>query len=148
MKRWPLLTVAIVSVALSPLSAADWPQFRHDAGHTAASTASLPEELHLAWTKVFAPPKPAFPNEVRLRYDASYEPVVMDKTMFVPSMVTDTVTALDTETGAERWRFFTDGPVRFAPVAWKDKVYFVSDDTFRFRLVPSAPCGIASVRGL
>ena len=128
MKRWPLLTVAILCVALSQLSAADWPQFRYDAGHTAASPEALPDELHLAWIKELLPPKPAFPNEVRLRYDASYEPVVMGKTMFVPSMVTDTVTALDTETGTERWRFFTDGPVRFAPVASAGKVYFVSDD--------------------
>ena len=48
--------------------------------------------------------------------------------MFVPSMVTDSVTALDTETGQERWQFFTEGPVRLAPVAHEGKVYFVSDD--------------------
>jgi len=29
--------------------------------------------------------------------------------MFVPSMVSDCVTALDTETGAERWRLFAEG---------------------------------------
>jgi outer membrane protein assembly factor BamB len=52
----------------------------------------------------------------------------MGDAMFVPSMVNDSVTALDTETGAERWRFLAEGPVRFAPVACKDKVYFVSDD--------------------
>ena len=43
-------------------------------------------------------------------------------------MVTDSVTALDSETGEERWTFFADGPVRFAPLAWEGKVYFVSDD--------------------
>jgi len=79
-------------------------------------------------------PRPAFPYELRLAYDASYEPVVLGKTMFVPSMVTDSVTALDTETGAERWRFFAEGPVRFAPVAWEGKVYFVSDDGYLYCL--------------
>ena len=48
--------------------------------------------------------------------------------MFVPSMVTDSVTALDTDSGAELWKFFADGPVRLAPVARDGRVYFVSDD--------------------
>ena len=43
-------------------------------------------------------------------------------------MVTDSVAAFDTDTGAEIWKFYTDGPVRFAPVASKDKLYFASDD--------------------
>jgi outer membrane protein assembly factor BamB len=108
--------------------AADWPQFRHDAQRSAASPEQLPAELHVQWSRDFATPKPAFPTEVRLRYDGSYEPVVVGKTLFIPSMVTDSVTAFDTDTGAERWRFFANGPVRFAPVAWQNKVYFTSDD--------------------
>ena len=36
--------------------------------------------------------------------------------------------ALDLETGEERWTFFTDGPVRFAPVIKGKHVYAVSDD--------------------
>ena len=63
MKRWPLLTVAISSFVLAPLlPAADWPQFRHDARHSAASPDSLPDELHLAWVKELLPPQPAFPK--------------------------------------------------------------------------------------
>ena len=111
---------------------ADWPQYRYDASRRAASPESLPGNLHLAWVRELPAPRPAFPTEVRLRYDASYEPVTLGKTMFVPSMVSDSVTALDTETGAERWRFFTGGPVRLAPVAWEDKVYFVSDDGYLY----------------
>ena len=107
---------------------ADWPQFRYDAGRTAAAPDELPATLHLQWTRRLPAPRPAFPGEVRLRFDASYEPVVLGKTLFVPSMVTDSVTALDTETGEQRWQFFAEGPVRFAPVAWQDKVAFVSDD--------------------
>ena len=108
--------------------AADWPQFRRDAGRTAASPEALPDVLHLQWTRRFPTPRPAFPGEVRLRFDASYEPVVLGQTLFVPSMVTDSVTAFDTRTGAQRWQFFAEGPVRFAPVAWQDRVAFVSDD--------------------
>ena len=84
--------------------------------------------MHLQWSREFATPSPAFPGEVRLRYDATYEPVVMGDTLFVPSMVTDSVTALDTANGKVRWRFFTGGPVRFAPVAMEGIVCFGSDD--------------------
>lgn len=108
--------------------AGDWPQFRHDIGRTAASPHGLPDNLKLRWTRKLPAPRPAFPFEHRLAYDASYEPVVLGGTMFVPSMVTDSVMALDVESGKDRWIFFAEGPVRFAPVAWKDRVYFVSDD--------------------
>ena len=108
--------------------ASDWPQYRHDAGRSAASPESLSANLHLAWVRDLPTPRPAFPTEIRLGFDATYEPVVLGRTMFVPSMVTDSVTALDTRTGQRRWQFFTEGPVRLAPVAWEGRVYFVSDD--------------------
>jgi len=123
-----LLGATLVALSAAVGSGGDWPQFRYDSGRTAASPESLPAKLHLQWVRELPAPRPAFPGEVRLRYDASYEPVVLGKTMFTPSMVTDSVTALDIETGTERWTFFAEGPVRFAPVAWQDKVYFVSDD--------------------
>ncbi len=125
-----LLTVACLLTA--EVSAGDWPQFRYDVGRTAASPDELPANLQLRWTQTLPTPQPAFPHELRLAYDASYEPVVLGHTMFVPSMVTDSVTALDTETGSRRWRFFAEGPVRFAPVAWESKVYFVSDDGYLY----------------
>ncbi|NQU23434.1 MAG: PQQ-binding-like beta-propeller repeat protein [Candidatus Nealsonbacteria bacterium] len=127
--------IALAVAALLPLGSAvggDWPQFRCDAGRTAACDEQLPAELSPHWVRQYAPPKPVFPGEIRLRFDASYEPVVAGKTIFVPSMVTDTVAALDTDTGNERWRFFADGPVRFAPVVWQDKVYFVCDDGYLY----------------
>ena len=131
---FPLALVLVACLSTTPVQAGDWPQFRYDAGRTAASPNELPAGLQLRWTRVLPPPRPAFPQEVRLAYDASYEPVVLGQTMFVPSMVTDSVTALDTETGVERWRFTADGPVRFAPVAWEGKVYFVSDDGYLYCL--------------
>jgi outer membrane protein assembly factor BamB len=131
MKRVPshliVLALAVLCFA-APLRAGDWPQFRFGPARSAASADQLPAELSLRWVRELPAPRPAFNGEVRLRYDASYEPVVMGKTMFVPSMVTDSVTALDTNTGQVRWRFFAEGPVRFAPIAWQEKVYFISDD--------------------
>lgn len=124
----------LVSVISALALAGDWPQFRYDAGRTAASPHELPAKLELRWTRALPAPRPAFPYEERLSYDASYEPVVLGRTMFVPSMVDDSVTALDTENGEQRWRFVTEGPVRFAPAAWKNKVYAVSDDGYLYCL--------------
>ncbi len=122
------LILPLVFFLVKPALGTDWPQFRYDSGRTAASPERLAGTLHLQWYRDLAEPRPAYPGEVRLRYDATYEPVVMRGTMFVPSMVNDSVTALDTASGAVRWRFFTGGPVRFAPVAAEGRVYFGSDD--------------------
>jgi outer membrane protein assembly factor BamB len=107
----------------------DWPMWRYDAGRRAASPEELPAQMHPQWVRDLAPPKPAWPrSQRRLQFDASYEPVVAGKTIFVGSMVSDRVTAYDTQTGVEKWRFYADGPVRFAPVVYNDKLYFASDD--------------------
>ncbi|MCP4313675.1 MAG: PQQ-binding-like beta-propeller repeat protein [Bacteroidetes bacterium] len=95
----------------------------------------LPSDLHLQWKWEFHSPEPAFPSEeVRLNFDPSYEPVTAKHTIFIPSMVTGSITALDTRTGKENWKFYSDGPVRFAPVVWKEKIYFGSDDGFLYCL--------------
>jgi len=107
----------------------DWPMWRYDAGRRAASPGELPERMYLQWLRKLATPRPAWPeSQDRLRFDASYEPVVAGGTVFVGSMVADSVTAYDTKTGREKWRFYSDGPVRFAPVVYEDKLYFASDD--------------------
>ena len=126
MKKINLIPLLLfLSPVLSAASeAADWPQFRFSANRGAASPEALPAQLHLQWVREFGEPAPAFPGELRLRYDATYEPVVMGETIFVPSMVSDSVTALDTTSGVVRWRFFTGGPVRFAPLAARGRVYF------------------------
>ncbi len=115
---------------LSPVPASqDWPMWRYDAVRSAASPVSLPAELHLQWVRDLPRPAPAWSEEqYKLQFDRSYEPVVMGKQIFVPSMVSDKVTAYDTDTGKENWQFFCDGPVRFAPIAWQGRVYFASDD--------------------
>ncbi len=132
---YPTALVMIVSFLLPlPVGAQDWPQFRYDSGRTAASPHDIPADLQLRWSRKLPTPRPAFPHEDLLGFDVSYEPVVLGDIMFIPSMVADNITALDTETGEELWRFYSEGPVRFAPVGWKDKVYFVSDDGYLYCL--------------
>lgn len=138
MKKIPVLLLAIIGgITPAVLSSAlasdnDWPMWRHDAGRTGASSSEVPGALRLQWKHQLPRPMPTFPNDFRQCFDKSYEPVAMGKRLFVPSMVTDSVTAFDVATGQELWRFFADGPVRFAPVAWQDRVAFVSDDGFLY----------------
>lgn len=129
--------------------AADWPMWRCDAGRTAVTSEQLPAELYLRWVREFPVPRPAWRDKSneRLFFDVSYEPVVMGNTLFVPSMVADSVTAYDTGTGVEKWRFYTDGPVRFAPVAHKDKLYIVSDDGYLYCLNAQTGALIWNFRG-
>jgi hypothetical protein len=116
--------------SLMECPAADWPQWRYDARRSARSPGVLPDRLHLQWQRDYEPLKPAFwqVRQERVQFDLGYEPVVAGKTLLVGSSRNDRVTALDTETGDERWRFYTDGPVRLAPAIWQGKVYFASDD--------------------
>ncbi len=51
MKSPFLLVLSIACLLTVPLLANDWPQFRYDAGRTAASPHELPTELQLRWTR-------------------------------------------------------------------------------------------------
>ncbi|MCA9071244.1 MAG: PQQ-binding-like beta-propeller repeat protein, partial [Planctomycetaceae bacterium] len=126
-----------------------WPMWRYDASRTATSPESLPRALHLQWVRELPSARPAY-REARLQFDAGYEPIVLGNLIYLASSRTDGVVALDTETGEEKWSFFTEGPVRFAPAAWQDRVFFGSDDghiycvraksgelLWKFRAVPS-----------
>jgi outer membrane protein assembly factor BamB len=50
------------------------------------------------------------------------------------SSIDGSVTAIDADTAEPHWKFHTGGPVRFAPVVWKDRLYVVSDDGFLYGL--------------
>lgn len=106
---------------------ADWPMWRNDTGRTAQSAEVLSENLSLQWSRRLPPLKPAY-RDNRLQFDAGYEPIVLGKRFVVGSSRDDSVTAFDTETGDEVWKFFTDGPVRFAPVGGDGRIIFGSDD--------------------
>ncbi|NQV27633.1 MAG: PQQ-binding-like beta-propeller repeat protein, partial [Rhodopirellula sp.] len=47
---------------------------------------------------------------------------------FYGSSRNDSVTAVDLKSGEQRWRYFAEGPVRFAPLVHKGRVYFGADD--------------------
>lgn len=128
---------AFITIALSlNLSAADWPMWRHDAGHGAVSSEQLTDKLHLQWHRQLEKPRRAWTDQsnANIYFDLSYEPVVAGKRVFVGSMNDDSIAAYETESGREIWRHFTGGPVRFAPVVYQSKVYAASDDGFLYCL--------------
>src|SRR5207247_4147583 len=112
----------------------DWPMWRRDGAHTGTTPRALPERLSLQWTRELPLLQPGWPDQPRVQLDAVYEPVVLGRTMFVPSSRNDGVLAIDTRSGEEKWTFFADGPVRYSPVAWEGRVYAASDDGFLYCL--------------
>jgi outer membrane protein assembly factor BamB len=130
-----LAIVCSWSSATRSTPAADWPQWRYDAGHTAASPHDLPEKLQPAWTRQYTQRVPVWDDPLNrdiMGYDTTFEPVVSDGRMFVGFNDCDRFAALDCDSGKELWSFFADGPVRLPAACFQDKVYFVSDDGYLY----------------
>src|SRR5262249_8430907 len=122
----------LLAVSCLPAPAADWPAWRHDAGRSAATPHALPPPLRLQWVRRRPPLEPAWPDQPKLQVDAVYEPVVLGKRLFVGSSRFDCLAAYDTDSGRELWRFRAEGPVRYAPAAWQDRVFFTCDDGYLY----------------
>lgn len=132
----PRLFLLLAAGALCSAQAGDWPMWRHDAARSGITNEQLPAELHLQWTRALPPTAPAWPDQgvLKAEFDQYYKPVVLGKRLIVGSSRDDSVTAYDTDSGAEVWRFYTDGPVRQAPAAGNGKVYVASDDGYLYCL--------------
>lgn len=126
------ICVTLCLGCLVPLHAEDWPMWGGDAGRQARLSTQLPETLHLHWVRQLPTPRPAWRPQGddgdKLEFDRSYSPILLGDKVFVASMVSDRLTAYDLDSGAELWRYYTDGPLRLAPAAADGRVYCVSDD--------------------
>ncbi len=126
---WALVVLCgVVTVA----GAADWPMWRADTARSGAVPGKLPARLSVAWTRELPERRVAWPNEPRLQFDVSYEPIIAGSFLLLTSSVDGSLTAYDTRSGKERWRVDSDGPVRLAPAVWHDRVYFGSDDGYLY----------------
>lgn len=67
-------------------------------------------------------------------FDRTTHVVVADGVVCFGSSVDGKITARNSATGQEKWSFFTEGPVRFAPAIWKDRLFVGSDDGFLYCL--------------
>jgi outer membrane protein assembly factor BamB len=123
-----------------PAAAGDWPTYLHDAGRSGVTEESLTFPLSLQWMHAPTyPPEPAWqdpqPKPVegilelpRLRFDDAFHVAVSSDLVVFGSSSDLTVRALDARTGDQRWVFFTEGPVRFAPTVSDGRVFAGSDD--------------------
>ena len=113
---------------------ADWPMWRCDVRRSATTEEQLPRTLRLAWVRELPPLEPAWPDEPRMTFDLAYAPVLVGELVLVSSPREDCLMAFDAETGEEKWRFYAQGPIRFAPAVWRGKAYVVSDDGYLYCL--------------
>ncbi len=124
---------------------ADWPTDMRDNQRTGVTDQALSFPLHLKWQYAarFAP-KPAWPEEAkqdyyhratpreRVNFDKAFHVVGVKDRIYFSSSADDRVRCLDAATGAERWSFCAEGPVRLAPALDNGRAYFGSDDGFAY----------------
>lgn len=127
-------TAGVILLSVCCANADDWPMWRCDSGRTAVSPDPLPEGApKLVWERAFTPRVQVWDsplNNYLMQYDKAFEPIVSGQTLMVGFNDSDKLIAIDTRTGKTRWTFYCDGPIRLAPVANNNKVYFGSDDGY------------------
>jgi len=64
----------------------------------------------------------------KLDFDDAFHVAMVDDVVYFGSSVDNGVHAFDATSGARRWTFFTEGPVRVAPTIANGRVYAGSDD--------------------
>ncbi len=122
-----LLFTALFSSAL----AGDWPMWRYDAGRTASSPEELPAQLHPQWTRQYSEREPVWDDPLNrdlMSFDAAFEPIVLGDTLYLGFNDRDKVVAVDIRSGAEKWTFYADGPIRLPLAGSRNRLYFTSDD--------------------
>lgn len=135
--RLPLGWAAVVfllALFLLPPARADWPAWRGNARRSASVEEKLPARLSLHWKLKLPPLEPAWPDQPRLDFDVCYQPVIAGGRIFLSSSRNDSVSSYSLQDGTLHWRFFSGGPVRFAPFVASGKLYFSSDDGYLYCL--------------
>ncbi|MFM8478359.1 MAG: PQQ-binding-like beta-propeller repeat protein [Planctomycetaceae bacterium] len=127
---WLRSAIGLLTIlATLPPVFADWPQYRRDAGRSGYTPDRLPNQLTKAWEfRADHGPRPAWPRSDRLTFDHAIQPVISAGHVIFGDSVTGVVTAVDLNSGKTAWEFFTEGPVRFAPAVWRDRLFVTSDD--------------------
>ncbi len=124
-----LTTIAIIVLAALSGPCAGWPTFRADPARTGYTDESLPSQLSIQWIRQSNhAPQPAWATEPRMPFDHAFHTVIADGTLVFGDSVECSINAIDAVTGKARWSYVTDGPIRFAPAVWQDRVFAVSDD--------------------
>ena len=131
-----LLSIVLLLTSWQTSIAGSWPQFRADAARSGYTSQHLPGSLSLCWVyKPLHPPQPAWRAEdTRMPFDHAYHAIIAEGMVFFGSSADNKVYALDAVNGKERWTFFADCPVRFAPAFRQGRLYIVVDDGYLYCL--------------
>jgi hypothetical protein len=131
------VVVAVIMLVLCSTVQADWPMYRNDAARSGYSAQRLQVPLRESWIhRAEHVPQPAWPRSDRQTFDRAMQPVIAGGTVYFGDTVTGAISALDLNTGTLQWRFFTEGPIRFAPVVFEDRLFVTSDDGCLYALRP------------
>ncbi|MBI1372445.1 MAG: PQQ-binding-like beta-propeller repeat protein [Phycisphaera sp.] len=101
-------------------SVEEWPTFRHDNERSGHASTIVPTSLQTTWKTPIGGKLTA--------------PVVADHKVFVASIDTHTVHAIDADTGKPLWSFTSGGRVDSPPTYHKGRVYFGSNDGYVYAL--------------
>jgi len=125
-----LLSIILLLSSWQTSKGVDWPQFRADAARSGYTSQHLRGNLTLRWVyKPLQPPQPAWQAEdTRMPFDHAYHAIIAEGLVFFGSSADNKVYALDAVTGKERWAFYVDSPVRFAPAFRQGRLYIAGDD--------------------
>ena len=135
-------TVLVTSFLLFTSSAlsSEWPTYRGSLSRAGWTAETLTTPLNLQWThSAPSQPRKAWPGpggktieglhlRHRVRFDDVFDAVIVDGNVYYGSSVENCVDSVDLRTGQRRWRFYTDGPVRLAPMHADGRLFFGSDD--------------------
>ncbi len=138
------LILSVIFSMVCPAWGDDWPTYMHDNARSGVTDEQIDAgRLSLNWKycSVF-PPDVAWDegarwdafakvSQVAMRdFDFAFYVTAVDDSVFFGSSLNHSISCLEADTGKLKWRFTTDGPVRFPPTYYKNKVYFGSDDGF------------------
>lgn len=117
----------------------EWPTYRHDAARSGSASTTIPDKL-----------KPAWQAEIGGKLTS---PVVAEGKVFLASVDTHTIHALDTASGKRLWHYTTGARVDSPPAIYQGRVLFGSADGYvyclaakdgalvwRFRAAPMEQC--------
>ena len=148
-KAWVVCALISVAFLAATSLADDWPTHRHDNNRSGFTAEQLNLPLIEAWVyDCSRGPRPAwdetpslqdfwqgtYGHKSRLPIENAFRVAVSGDYLYFGSSNTGKVTCLRVQDGSEVWKFFADGPVRFAPTVYQGKVYFGSDDGFVYCL--------------
>lgn len=134
--------VIIIWICGLSANAADWPTYMGDDARSGVSLEQLKLPLERSWIhQPLHAPRPAWRgpakrdlyNKVgvlknRQLFDHVFHVIADAKHVYFGSSADDQVHCLNAVTGKEKWTYFTEGPVRFAPTLHGGKLFVGSDD--------------------